>query len=751
MAVELKFDYPQYQNLIKVVLEKEYSINLISNYRPDRGSIKFVDFADPEKLYFIDVFSENSETNFNDVDENFENIEQKFQFLINKFKGQEITYIAVFYDNIARTFRKSFLSKYNNVSSTKYILINVFDKNDILDMANRYRIDLRPYYEPVKEKTANRLEFEPLQSDTNTSIEQSAIKGQKSESASYESAIENMFTEPQKKGFNDLFSKRKPERPKAKPEPKKEPVNSDKIPFHLDLVEDVDRLNREPIAKSLTRLLNNQIFKTKINKEDQEKSNVAFMVHLQGAWGDGKSTFLNLIEKNLNSKSNSWKVIHFNAWQNQHISPPWWPFLDQIYRQSICSFPLHKKPYLWGKERMRRLIKYRGFSRVIIIFLVILFSICVLLFQTEIFNFLMRLGLFSDSKNNASLKTIFDTIVAISSVIGLFYTLASFISKPFFISSPEAAKTFLEKAADPMQKVKKHFQSLISDIEACGFKTAVFIDDLDRCNDKFTVELLEGIQTLFRDKQVLYVVAGDKHWISTCFENHYKNYNDVVKEPTQKLGYLFLEKAFQLSLRLPNISGDIKKSYWEYILQVNAKENHSEKHIDRERRQEIIDDIQRDYKTDDYTSPSVVQGFKKKYNLKDGEATDITLEILDMDNKDVNHILQAHFDLLDTNPRGIKRLANQYNIYRNTLVAERKSFSRDKLFRWIILQNKYPVFTDWVEHNLHLISGDIIDEAQWKKDMINDLLWKTLVQDENNLKGGTLTTEDVRTFTGQQN
>lgn len=528
-------------------------------------------------------------------------------------------------------------------------------------------------------------------------------------------------------------------------------VGTDKIPFHLDLVEDDDKLSREPIARSLTRLLNNQIFKGNITKKETRKSNFAFMVHLQGAWGDGKSTFLNLIRKNLNNKTNKWIVIDFNAWQHQHISPPWWPFLDQIYQQSIQQIPPRMASHLWFCEQWRRLIKYKGFSRLITFGLVVLFSILIIRFYPLIFEFAERINQVNSEKSinsKSTLKFLFEIIVGIGSLLGLFYTLANFLSKPFFISSPETAKTFLEHATDPMQKIKKHFQSLIKNNETCGFRTAIFIDDLDRCNAQFTVQLLEGIQTLFRDKQVLYIVAGDKHWISTCFENHYEKYNDVVKEPTQKLGYLFLEKAFQLSLRLPNVSGEIKEDYWKYILQIKQQKDHSKEDIDKDRRETIIEEIQKEHKTEDYSSSEVIQGFKEKYDLNEEQATDITLEILDKDNEDVNHVLQEHFDLLDTNPRGIKRLANQYNIYRNTLIAEGKTFNRDKLFRWIILQNKYPVFTDWLEFKLDTISGDIKDVQDWKEEISKDTLWKKLIHDQSNTKGGKLLIDDIKAFTG---
>jgi hypothetical protein len=744
---EIVSENNKYSELVQVLLEKEYKLRLHSGFAAVKRKSEKPTFTlvDERKHFYIDIYPDimDLDTEGNEI---LENVTSKINFLFDYYKAFEIRYILVFRNEITREFRSLFTSKLAFGRMERHAFATLLDKVDILNLAASHTIDASEYVafseeellgetksasENIKRKAKPKGKFE-----RNTSDFEAATKRSSREQTS-------SFASESTKAFSEEPAEETPE--------EKDTTGSDKIPFHLDLVDDVDRLNREPIAKSLTRLLNNQIFKTKINNEGEEKSNFAFMVHLQGAWGDGKSTFLNLIEKNLDSKENKWIVIHFNAWQNQHITPPWWPFLDQIYRQAFRKIPWYKKPYLWIKERLRRLIKYRGFSRFIIILLVIIFSVSILIFQEQVFHFLMQLGLFTNTENEASLKTVFDTIVAISSVIGLFYTLASFLSKPFFVSSPEAAKTFLEKAADPMQKIKNHFQSLIKDIDTCGFKTAIFIDDLDRCNDKFTVELLEGIQTLFRDKQVLYVVAGDKHWISTCFENHYQNYNAVVKEPTQKLGYLFLEKAFQLTLRLPNVSGDIKKGYWEYILQINPNKESKVESINPERKASIIQEIQKEYKTADYSSPSVVKEFKEKYDLNEEDATDITLEILDKDNQDVHHVLQEHFDLLDTNPRGIKRLANQYNIYRNILIAEGKSFNRDKLFRWIILQNKYPVFTDWIEHNLHVISGDIMDDEKWNEGITNDSLWKKLVHDQNNSKGGKLVVDDIKVFSGLQN
>lgn len=348
------------------------------------------------------------------------------------------------------------------------------------------------------------------------------------------------------------------------------------------------------------------------------------------------------------------------------------------------------------------------------------------------------------------MKLFKEIVIAVGAIIGAIYSFGKFLATPMFLTSSESAKTFMEHAIDPMKKVKSHFESLVHDVDRSGKQLAIYIDDLDRCNADFTVELLEGIQTLFTDKKVLYVVAGDRQWISTCFENHYKDYKEVVQQPAQKLGYLFLEKAFQLSLRLPKVSGEVKKEYWRFILNIQGLEETEEVvEVSQEKRQEIIKDFKESIPVGESITTEKREEFKEKYHLEDHQATDIFVEALDEDQEDIKHILQDHHELLDANPRGIKRLANQYNIYRNTLIVEDKEFDKNKLFRWLMLQNKYPMYTDWVEHNLHNLRSEFKLAKEFES-LENDSFWQLLMNDETEEKGGKLEMHDIAMFVGSE-
>lgn len=76
----------------------------------------------------------------------------------------------------------------------------------------------------------------------------------------------------------------------------------------------------------------------------QEKGQFV-MVHVFGAWGSGKTTFLNFLKKAFESEifidrttedpkrqKQKWSIVWFNAWREQHRSPPWWALMDTIFQ-----------------------------------------------------------------------------------------------------------------------------------------------------------------------------------------------------------------------------------------------------------------------------------------------------------------------------------------------------------------------------------------------------------------------------------
>ncbi len=63
-----------------------------------------------------------------------------------------------------------------------------------------------------------------------------------------------------------------------------------------------------------------------------------------------------------------------------------------------------------------------------------------------------------------------------------------------------------------MEAIKDRFKKLTENVIA-GKRNIIFIDDLDRCQGAYVIELLEGIQTLFKAAEVVFIIAADRDWL----------------------------------------------------------------------------------------------------------------------------------------------------------------------------------------------------------------------------------------------
>ncbi|NOQ28368.1 MAG: hypothetical protein GQ564_23645 [Bacteroidales bacterium] len=531
----------------------------------------------------------------------------------------------------------------------------------------------------------------------------------------------------------------------------------DKIPFHLDKVVKEDKLGREPVAKAFVRMLKKDIFTKKLDH--------SFMVHLQGEWGAGKSSFLQLIKKNLNSNDEKWVVVDYNAWQNQHISPPWWTLIDQIYRQSKSELNWWFRSGLWIKENLRRVIWYRGWQKILALALTIAFIISLKEFGSDIYKFLTGQSFKSvnieDKDKIKALSDFAKLLLTLGTGVGVIYSFSRFLSSSFLMKTPEDAVSFMSKASDPMSRIKKHFNNLVNNInkrqkdnrinnvlKKVGFKVrerqlAIFIDDIDRCNKEFIVKLLEGIQTLFKEKRVLYIVAGDKKWITTSFGNTYNEFANNDQD-NNHLGDLFLEKAFQLSFRMPNVAEEAKKEYWNYILGI---EDTVEDTIDDDIEDLRNAAVELAATTEDIADPVYMKEIEKSFNLSRDAVSNIVIEEKNSDNEELQHLLKDFHTIIDPNPRSIKRLANNYTMIRSTLIAERKSLSADKIFRWLVIEDLHPK----IKIEIKNISSFEELEAYFDKEILEgnaDNVCKNLLLGGENIDGEALQIEEIKNIIG---
>jgi len=454
----------------------------------------------------------------------------------------------------------------------------------------------------------------------------------------------------------------------------------DKTPFHKDSPSSVDYLGRKGFVEALAQWTDR--YWTEYQTESK-----SFVINIHGQWGAGKTTFLNLLQNELqNNSSNEWIVVWFNAWENRRIKPEWWPVLDRIYRESVVQKKA-KGEWVWHikiQEWWWRFYSGRKWE-------LLGFIVSSLLFAFILF-WVMRPGFLSD-------QHFFQRIEAVAKPIGFVFTALStiflgtrFISQSLINSgSAKAAEFYMQFAPDPIDNIKQHFDELIE--KKINKPVIVFIDDLDRCDRGYLVNLLESIQTLLNHKKVFYVVAADQRWLFAAFEETYKEFKDSIKEPGKKIGYLFLEKIFQLSMSIPQISDEARKVYLDYLLGKSEQIEEKREQLKQElanvgSEQALIDKVQE--------QPS---GTIDKVLMREvAVAKSASLEI----EKVTIHFLSRFAHLMEPNPRAIKRLVTFYGVLRAIAILSDEEIisdltKRNQLALWTITRMRWPLLADYLE------------------------------------------------------
>jgi tetratricopeptide (TPR) repeat protein len=461
-------------------------------------------------------------------------------------------------------------------------------------------------------------------------------------------------------------------------------------PFYSDHPARKDVLNRKAVAETIATMIES------VWKEDAKQEHIdrTFMVHLHGRWGSGKTSILNflkdaLLSQNPNELSNkenasekssepSWIIVDFNAWRNQSLGPAWWTLMEAVYRQARNQLGG------WFRQNGIRLIvrdrwwrvrsSYAPYALVAGVTIILGLSL-IWLWQAELF----------DKTQNWFVEG----WKIIGTIIGLIVAVFAF-GHTYPIGSARTAKSYLELSRDPLGPLTKRYGEVVADI---GRPVAVFIDDLDRCNAEFVVELLQTIQTLFRQARVLYVVAADRDWVCASYQQQYKTFSDTLGEPGKSLGHLFLEKVFQLSVDVPRLGERERNTYWNELInsRLPSKIEETKEIADQlatefqavNTESQIIEIVER-YRDDPVRADiAASKGFQRMHSAS----------LV----REREHFLAGYAHLIEPNPRAMKRLLNAYGFRRGFDIQSRRRSDPDALVRWTILENRWPILADYLE------------------------------------------------------
>jgi hypothetical protein len=419
----------------------------------------------------------------------------------------------------------------------------------------------------------------------------------------------------------------------------------------------------------------------------------------EGAWKIGNISVSYLLRKKPQEQSGKigvytgqpkWLVVEFNAWRNQHVDPPWWSLLDTVFRNTKGALSRYDllQEYWWRLSS----------GRVLYIFsAVVLMWVVVLAFGWVRQNITPSLG---SGTLISQVATTADDVGKIIAFVGTIWGGILAINRSLLLGSAKAAATYNQRVQDPMNEIKERFNTLIKRL---GLRrVAIFIDDLDRCQSSYVIELLEGIQTLFREAPVVYVVAADRRWLNACYENEYDKFAAQINEPGTSLGTLFLEKAFRFSTPMPGIPEELREQYWRYLLQLKSEEKDLDWENARKKAQETVSQASQEEDLNEMVATSNDRSFVEQQALREEAAVRLAApEIIER----LEHTLKPYSELLEPNPRAMKRLVNAYSANRALATLSRINVERHQLALWTILWGRWPRLASFLEQDPKMVAN----------------------------------------------
>lgn len=479
----------------------------------------------------------------------------------------------------------------------------------------------------------------------------------------------------------------KPPRPKT--------ARDDRYRTQADDPARLDALERGPFAQVLAARIVEVRRSTRGGEEDDDR---AFMVHLHGPWGSGKSSLLNLLQHELENpgeeepphpqsgKTGPALVIWFNAWKHQRMRPPWWALMSAIYRGAVrrCAASDDENERWGDRLRLRRLWwSWRWKAEVFPILLVALLvgGLAFALLGTEM-----------DDAVEAFSKVAAAAVLVLAAIYGY--------ARLMIFGSQKAVQAYADLTTDPYRRIVSLFNRLVDEITV---PLVVFIDDLDRCDSDYVVELLEGIQTLFRRAPVTYVVAADRKWICSSFEKKYGDFAGTIGEPCRPLGYLFLDKLFQISAGMPRLTPEIQRLYLDALLAEGAPpattpdpalvEKAKARMAGKSDEAEIAKVIAASGSVEEQRAARAAGALQ----IATAEATEKT-----------EHRLKKLAHLLEPNPRSMKRLVNTVAMAQARGILEGRRALPETRARWAMLSLRWPLLAEFIVE-----SPDAI--AHWRR------------------------------------
>ena len=500
-----------------------------------------------------------------------------------------------------------------------------------------------------------------------------------------------------------------------------------------------DHLARADLALVLANKLNRIWDEQQSQRLDSGRPAPGFIVHLDAPWGGGKTSFATMLASILNPwclprlpqwlqaldlkdtlhrrYNRPWRIVWYNAWQHEHMEPPWWSFNETIRKslgKQLSPFKGFRKapslgemdssyapcwPYrlfqrvvLWGREYGWR-FWMSGMGWPLTGLLVISALIYWLWPENS-----------SKSLTGTDIRNWLLAITNLLGVLGIIWNMLFRFRQVIAPGMAEAQSRWHFGAEDPFDHMRRHFHAMM---EIVHNPVLVIIDDIDRCQPAHVVDLVRGMQTILTSPRVVFLLLGDRDWIEQSFDSMHKEMKGIDVGPEHRFGGRFVEKAIQLSLVLPEVTSEQRLRYVRALLRT---EGEREAPASIEMPEEVArwkadvlrteDPRQREEKAKELLN-SLDEQAELPEDVRAALKQEVAIELVHRSVADekveeaTRHMLEGLAPLMPSNPRQVKRIINALTIAQEIVRLQdpsRGPYSPAwrKLARWVVLMIERP-------------------------------------------------------------
>lgn len=255
-------------------------------------------------------------------------------------------------------------------------------------------------------------------------------------------------------------------------------------------------------------------------------------------------------------------------------------------------------------------------------------------------------------------------------------------------------------------KFRELFEKLVED---ANYKAViVYVDDLDRCDPKRIIDILEAIKLFVNVKRTAFVIGADERIIEYAIKLHYpiEQKKEEVSSPFSD----YLEKLIQLPYKLPKLSDTEQETYLTLLL---CKEKMTPTEFDEIHKNYLS------FRKSDKHSKYNIDNINKAFPQKNFHSVEYLLPVLP---------LMKSF--LNGNPRQLKRFLNTMSV--RLQLAEVAGFSDvrpDVLVKLMLLEYNTLYFRKFEElFKLQRDNKGLLEireaESEAKSGKIENEFWK---------------------------